>query len=675
MARYTKTGTPNTIGQINAELDLIALAINDTLSRVGDFPNQLETSLDINSNRILNPLAQPLSNNTITFVTSLVSLAAIAIGQISVYLDLGGRSGVFNYDSTVSAATIAADPEQGVYVASNYGGAWVRQDSGYVTPEMYGGNLVAAINSGRKVVGSETTYTMATVANVTTDRQVLNLIASSVKSLLTSGSAIVISADGVQLDIDYDGDNKQVTPIQITNAADRTKVKGTIRDVQAKLGMVNTYIGGVDNRGSNSDIDVTTIGFTNDGYATNGAMPHGVTFQGGAISGEVSLAAEGGTCGIVFGVCTDPHIKNADLQGLTDNGLYFLDNCVNPTFDFVKYDGLEEPVVSKATNAYGSTLVIVNQLAAMGVDESNGLTIDHIILQTTAAGLAAVKAARVPLIQTRSGNTTSINLNIGKVTGDSYGNNIFQFSNGALNGVKIHNVELTHHYHNASQSTNLYTHAGAGDEVGFRGWRLKVIDELALILVGVTGGISSGSADLTVNDASNLVVGMDIEIAGVTGAKQILSIAGLVATLDSNADATVSGAAVVVSGTLTGSDTMSFNLPTTLSKPSYYDDMRLVKEGAFRIRVNNINQDSLSIGGSPDAEVSFGPYLREEEYLTPRKEVTSTAIPTVGKWRRGDVVNDSAPTAGGYRGWIATADVADASVDNTAFKTFGAISS
>jgi hypothetical protein len=54
MTRYTKTGTPNTIGQINAELDLIALAIDDTFSRVGDVPNQLETSLDMNSNHIIN---------------------------------------------------------------------------------------------------------------------------------------------------------------------------------------------------------------------------------------------------------------------------------------------------------------------------------------------------------------------------------------------------------------------------------------------------------------------------------------------------------------------------------------------------------------------------------------------------------------------------------------------
>jgi hypothetical protein len=60
MARYTKTGTPNTIGELNSQLDLIAVAIADTLSRKGDIPNQMENSLDMNSNQIIN-LAYPAS--------------------------------------------------------------------------------------------------------------------------------------------------------------------------------------------------------------------------------------------------------------------------------------------------------------------------------------------------------------------------------------------------------------------------------------------------------------------------------------------------------------------------------------------------------------------------------------------------------------------------------------
>lgn len=54
MARYTKTGTPNTVGQLNAEFNNIENAITDTLSRKGDSPNQMESLLDMNSYPIIN---------------------------------------------------------------------------------------------------------------------------------------------------------------------------------------------------------------------------------------------------------------------------------------------------------------------------------------------------------------------------------------------------------------------------------------------------------------------------------------------------------------------------------------------------------------------------------------------------------------------------------------------
>lgn len=59
-----------------------------------------------------------------------------------------------------------------------------------------------------------------------------------------------------------------------------------------------------------------------------------------------------------------------------------------------------------------------------------------------------------------------------------------------------------------------------------------------------TGSINSGENLLTVNSATGLYDGAWITIAGVTGAKQVRSIAGLVATLDSNADASVVAAAI-----------------------------------------------------------------------------------------------------------------------------------
>lgn len=66
-------------------------------------------------------------------------------------------------------------------------------------------------------------------------------------------------------------------------------------------------------------------------------------------------------------------------------------------------------------------------------------------------------------------------------------------------------------------------------------------------LSSVTGSITSGSATLTVNSATNLSYGNYITIAGVSGVKKIILISGTTVTLDSNSNATVSGAAVAYS--------------------------------------------------------------------------------------------------------------------------------
>jgi len=57
MARYTKVSLGSNYAskqQIDQNLDAIATAIDDTLSRKGDQPNTMEAELDMNSNRILN---------------------------------------------------------------------------------------------------------------------------------------------------------------------------------------------------------------------------------------------------------------------------------------------------------------------------------------------------------------------------------------------------------------------------------------------------------------------------------------------------------------------------------------------------------------------------------------------------------------------------------------------
>ena len=77
------------------------------------------------------------------------------------------------------------------------------------------------------------------------------------------------------------------------------------------------------------------------------------------------------------------------------------------------------------------------------------------------------------------------------------------------------------------------------------GWVPVVAGTLGTLNSGsTTGGITTGTNALVVNDATDLKIGQYIAIAGVTGTKRIRMISGLNITLTSNADATVAAAAV-----------------------------------------------------------------------------------------------------------------------------------
>jgi hypothetical protein len=74
------------------------------------------------------------------------------------------------------------------------------------------------------------------------------------------------------------------------------------------------------------------------------------------------------------------------------------------------------------------------------------------------------------------------------------------------------------------------------------GWKCTVTGTFTA--AATTGGITTGTRSLVVASATGFEVGDYITIAGVTGTKQIRVIVGTTFTIDSNADATVAGAAV-----------------------------------------------------------------------------------------------------------------------------------
>jgi len=98
MARYTTSGTKTTISSLNTELEKIAFAEEGLLSRKGESPNQMESDLDMNSNRILN-LAEPV-NPTEPLRLKDLEGASVAISVAEDYLD-----------AAISAATDPFDPK------------------------------------------------------------------------------------------------------------------------------------------------------------------------------------------------------------------------------------------------------------------------------------------------------------------------------------------------------------------------------------------------------------------------------------------------------------------------------------------------------------------------------------------------------------------------------------
>ena len=75
------------------------------------------------------------------------------------------------------------------------------------------------------------------------------------------------------------------------------------------------------------------------------------------------------------------------------------------------------------------------------------------------------------------------------------------------------------------------------------GWKCTVTGTFTA--AATTGNITTGTTSLVVASATGFEVGDYITIAGVTGTKQIRTIVGTTFTIDSNADATVTAAAVV----------------------------------------------------------------------------------------------------------------------------------
>jgi len=79
MARYVKSGTVNTVQEINSELEKIATAQDEFLTRDGEAPNEMKNTLDMNSNRVIN-LKAPVSGTDAARLVDVTGEYDITVG-------------------------------------------------------------------------------------------------------------------------------------------------------------------------------------------------------------------------------------------------------------------------------------------------------------------------------------------------------------------------------------------------------------------------------------------------------------------------------------------------------------------------------------------------------------------------------------------------------------------
>jgi hypothetical protein len=235
MARYTKTGTPSTIGEVNAQFDLIATAIDDTLSRVGDTPNQLETSLDMNSNPILNlptplSLQSPLRLQDLSLIAAPISGASV-VDNILVMTATNYVVGDYVVCKRYYTGGELVDGLQFEIVeggtGTNNGGTFHNQingtqakliTNGTITPYQFGARgdnvdsdtavIQLALDTGLNLQVPKGRYKLGSALIVTTDKQIIQGEGTFVSTPTVDYlGQIKVDADDVLIkDISFEGD-------------------------------------------------------------------------------------------------------------------------------------------------------------------------------------------------------------------------------------------------------------------------------------------------------------------------------------------------------------------------------------------------------------------------------------------------------------------------------------
>lgn len=629
----------------NENNDLIEEAIENTLSRDGSTPNQMEAQIDMNSHRIINLPDADAEHEPIT----LRQLTAAGTGTILSY-----------------------DAANGTYTAPGTGGA-TRSISGklrdVITPEDYGAagdgstdDTTAFTNALAAALAQDTelylpagrTYLIGPVSSASDGVSIRGRGTIKAKTS-PGGDLLTLSGDDVSVvGPTFDLANLNATASDqwdgLVLSGDRAYADVTVRNMTADTASKTGTCDAVLVTGSDSEIKVRGFNFTKNANGTgNASYPRVAALSGASVDCKATIFARDVGAVLVLGNgCTRPEVR-VNASTFTDNGLYDL-GSVDATFPSLKFTDGEEPFVYKGTRGHVGQMQVIDCSLCIGLEDMDGLYIDELRIKGNHAN-------RPPLLQLRNDQAHSKDLHIARIYArhdlGSYG---FDLNEGALSGLRIDEgfIESTRDA-SSTLARGIYfvaTSAWVSGTVYAYG---DMVQNGGVEYVCVT--IDPNSVPVNTHTAGALTepgVGANWtdEWEAVDRYVQIGNLRYHIIDNESGVSSNFLHQMPTIPGSRNYLRNASFELTDTYADGS-------------QSRLTNVMQDGWEFIGNYDM-VSSAAYIREQGALATRKQVFANAAPTAGTWKKGDIVHkinvatatDAGSPGGTYIvwGWLCTAD-------------------
>lgn len=594
------------INTINANAALIEAAFENTLSRDGTDPNQMLSNLDMNSHRITN---LPTAVNSTEPVTLGQAASILATNEVLTQASLGA----YLWPRTAEEVTAGVTPTYYYYEPGDvrrYGavGDGVTNDSAAIQ---------AAVDANSDVYLASQTLLCdrIDVDTTTVIRGPGKLVCNGVGTISTSQGLLNVTANDSLVDgVEIDMNDKGRTAIFL--GGDRCVASGcNIYDILGDTGSGNTasaihitgdYCSELNNRTRNC---LT-------GTATNPNVPRAVTIDTSAayaLSRGHRSTDCAGFCIIglsSFATIEDFHANVTSwVSEKSRNGIYVVEGATDVTVRGGLFRDCNQTVVvaNSSRCTFRDMHVIDWRGGCLLIENATDCVFDNITALQTADYTTETYAATT-FCSTRSANTTSTDITIRNCYAEMYLKDVsilsFYNSGGTLYGI-VNGLVVEGNVFRTRHTAN-----------------------------------STTTRNLVKHDSGDSVFYRDNTIYVV------------------DEDTTP----------LTGSDYFTLQLPASLTKSSVWDNnvLQKVDGGSYELRVFNAIQANLYVRHGY-SRANSGPYLLTDQ--SGRKRVTEMlTAPAVGTWAVGDLVFNTAPTAGGTIGWVCTT----AGTPGT-WKTFGAI--